>query len=71
MNEFLVKQIVDGLFSAQHREMNILEWKFELGVLTVKAEDMEDGLVAIYTIQHNFKGFAASLEKGNFNVESD
>lgn len=49
--------------------MNVLEWKFESPTLTVKAEDMEDGLVAIYTIKFEFQGFAASLEKGNFQTE--
>lgn len=68
MNEILVKQIVDVFFESQGREMNVLEWKYELGALTVKAEDMEDGLVAIYTFRLQFEGFAASLEKGNFQT---
>jgi hypothetical protein len=70
MNDTSVRQLVDTFFGFQHREMNLLEWKYEGGgTIVVKLEDMGDGLIGIYTIELNFQGFAQSLEKGNFEIE--
>lgn len=67
MNDEFVKSLVEYLFSGQYRELNLLEWKFEGGILTLKLEDMEDGLIGIYTVEYRFSGYADSLNKGDFN----
>lgn len=70
MNDTFVKQLVEEFFSLQNREMNLLEWKYDgRGTITIKLEDMEDGLVGIYTVQLSFQGFAQSLEKENFETD--
>ncbi len=69
MNDDFVQSLVEYLFTGQDRELNILEWKFERGILTLKLEDMEDGFVGIYTVECRFDGYAASLNKGDFNHE--
>ncbi len=70
MTNSFVETLADAFFDAQGREMNLLEWKYEIGgTITIKAEDLTDGLIGIYTIQLDFRGFAKSLNNGNFEIE--
>lgn len=68
MNSELVKTLVSQFTNSNQEEVNILDWQFSrCGLLEFKMED-EDGCVRIYQMEIECRGYAKSLNEGNFEV---
>lgn len=48
-------------------DVNVIDWTFNAGTLLVKTED-EDGQISVFEIVGTWKGFAATLNVGDFTV---
>lgn len=66
------KTIASLFLNWSEDEMNIVDWSFVNNELKLKIEDLDDGMIEVYTIALKADGYALSQDLGNFrtvNVE--
>jgi hypothetical protein len=61
-----VKSLFCLFFNVPENETNVIDWKFEIDTLTIKAENFDDGMIEIFTITGVNEGYSAS--KNEFEV---
>lgn len=71
MTSELVKTLLTSLLNFPE-DVNVIDWAQDAGTrtLSVKVEG-EDGMVDIFTIGGSWKGYASTLNVGDFTVARD